>query len=194
VFSRSQPWLGLANYLSSLLESELPFDAWIVVLAWATLFAANHWIARSARVANDSQYFVAVEDLRAVRRGFEPKYVATQILLALTLFQLAFLLGRPAFVFLAGGLLVAMTFAIALNIQALLSARTLGLPNAAKGALTLTTASAFRQMASRAAGIAIGCCLLGFALAHLALLGGALVLALTAIGYLRRARRANAQS
>jgi hypothetical protein len=34
---------------------------------------------------------------------------------------------------------------------------------------------------------------MGLVLAHLALLGGALVIALTTIGYLRRARRASAQ-
>jgi len=183
----------LEHYVASLLASELPFEPWLAVLVWAALFLANHQIARSARIATDAQQFIAVEDWRVLRRGLEPKYVAIQILLALALFRLAFLLGQPAFVFLAGGLLVAMTCAIALNIQALLSSRTLGSPNAAKGALTLSTASACRQMASRAGGVAIGCCLMGLALAHLALLGGALVIALTTIGYLRRARRASAQ-
>jgi hypothetical protein len=183
----------LEHYVASLLASQLPFEPWLAALVWALLFFANHQIARSARTATDAQQFIAVEDLRVLRRGFEPKYVAIQILLALALFRLGFLLGQPAFVFLAGGLLAAMTGAIALNVQALSSARILGSPNAAKGALTLSTASALRQMASRAGGVAIGCCLMGVALAHLALLGGALVLALTAIGYLRRARRASVQ-
>ena len=183
----------MENYVTSLFESELPFEPWVAALVWAVLFIANHWIARSTRVANDAQHFIAVEDWSALRRGFEPKYIVVQVLFAAIVFLFALLVGGPAFVFFAGGLIVAMTYGLALNVQGLLSARAMAHPDAATGALTFSTASAFRHMAHRAGGGALACFLIGVAMAHLALLGGALFLASTARGYLRRARNARAQ-
>jgi hypothetical protein len=178
----------LENYVTSLFESELPFGPWVVALAWAVMFLVNHWIARSTRVANDAQDFVAVEDWSALRRGFELRYIMVRVLFAGIVFLFAMLLGGSAFVFFAGGLIVALTYGIALNVQGLLSARALAHPNAANGALTFSTASAFRHMAHRVGGGALACFIMGLALAHLSLLGGALFLASTAGGYLRRAR------
>jgi hypothetical protein len=183
----------LEKYVTSLLESELPFDAWVAALVWVALFLANHWTARSTRAANDAQTFIAVEDWSALRRGYEPKYIVAQVLFAGIVFLFAWLLGRSAFAFFAGGLIVAMAYGLALNVQGLLSARALARANAASGVLTFSTPSAFRHMAHRVTGGALGCLLMGLALAHLALLGGALFLASTAGGYFRRARNARAQ-
>jgi hypothetical protein len=183
----------LETYVNALFESELPFEPWVAALIWVFLFAANRWIARSTRAANDAQHAVAVEDWNALRRGFEPKYVVAQIMVAGIVFLLALLLGGPAFVFLAGGLIVALAFGLGLNLQGLLSARALARPNAVIGSVTFTTASAFRHMAHRAGGAALVCLLTGLVLAHLALLGGALFLASTASGYLRKARARSAK-
>jgi hypothetical protein len=183
----------LEKYVTSLFESELPFEPWVAAVVWVVLFLANHWLARFARVANDSQKFIAVQDWSALRRGFEPKYIVTQVVVASIVFLLALLLSGPAVVFFAGGLIVAMACGLALNFQGLLSARSLAHPKAATGALTFSTASAFRHMAHRVSGGALACFLMGVALGHLALLGGALFLASTASGYLRRARNARAQ-
>lgn len=180
----------MEKYVTSLFESALPIEPWVAALVWIVLYLANHRIARSARVANDAQGFLGVEDWSAVRRGFEPKYILTQILFAGIVFLFALLLDGSAFVFFAGGLIAAMACGLALNVQGLLSARALAHPNAAKGALTFATASAFQHMAHRVSGAAIACLFLGLILAHLAPLGGALFLALTASGYLRRARNA----
>jgi hypothetical protein len=183
----------LDNYVTFLFESKLPFEPWFAVLAWLVLFLANHRIARSARVANDSQNFLTVEDWSVLRRGFEPRYIVAKILFASIVFLFALLLGGSAFVFLAGGLIVAMACGLALNVQGLLSVRAIARPNAVNGSLTFSTASAFRHMAHRVGAGALACLLIGLALAHLALLGGALFLAATASGYLRRARSARAQ-
>ena len=183
----------MEEYVSSLLESELPFEPWVAGLAWVALFLANHGVARCARAANDAQKFIAVEDWSALRRGFQTRYIVTQVLFSGIVFMLASLLGRSAFAFFAGGLIVRMAWALALNVQGLLSARDLARPNAASGTLTFTTQSAFRHMAHRIAGGAIACLLAGLALAQLALFGGAFFLALTAGGYLRRARNAGTQ-
>ena len=182
----------MEQYVRSLLESALPFDAWVAALIWVALFLANHWTARSTRTANDAQTFIAVEDWSALRRGFEPRYMVGQVLFAAIVFLFGWLLGGPAFVLLAGGLIVAMAYGLALNAQGLLSARAMARPDAANGVLTFSTPSAFRHMSHRVAGGALGCFLMGLALAHLALLGGALFLASTACGYLRRARNARA--
>jgi hypothetical protein len=162
----------LENYVTFLFESKLPFEPWFAAPAWVVLFLANHWI---------------------VRRGLEPKYIVAKILFAGIVFLFALLLGGSAFVFFAGGLIVAMACGLALNVQGLLSARALARPNAVNGSLTFSTASAFRHMAHRVSGGALACLLVGLALAHLALLGGALFLASTASGYLHRARSARAQ-
>lgn len=178
----------MEKYLNALFASELPFEPWVAALVWVALFIANRWIVGSLRAANDAQHVVGVEDWSALRRGFEPKYLVAKILVAGILFALALRVGRPAFVLVAGGLIVALAFGLGLNVQGLLSARAMARPNAVNGALTFPTASAFRHMAHRAGGSALACLLLGLGLAHLALLGGALLLASAAAGYLRKAQ------
>jgi hypothetical protein len=182
--------LSVEQYFTALLASDLPFAHWIAVLAWAALFFANHRIVRITRAANDAQHFIAVEDWSALRRGLEPKYMLARILFAAIVFAVALFLDGPAFAVLAGGLIVAMAYALALNVQGLWSARALAHADAATGVLTFSTASAFRHMAQRVAGGALACFIMGVVLAQLALIGGALFLALTARSYLRRARKA----
>jgi hypothetical protein len=179
----------LEAYVISLLASDLPFDAWFAALAWLALFFANYRVAQATRMANDAQSVLKVEDWNALRRGFEPKNIAAKIVFAAIVFLLASLLGGPAFVLLAGGFIVATAYGVGLNLQGLLSARAMAEPNAVSGSVTFTTASALRHMAQRAAGGALACLLMGLALAHLALLGGALFLAATAHGYVRRAEK-----
>jgi hypothetical protein len=160
---------------------------------WLTLFLANHWVARATRAANDAQHSLTVADWAPLRRGFQPRYVAAQVLIAGVVFFLAAQLGEPGYVFLAGGFIVAIVYAFALNLQGLLSARALARPNAATGVLTFSTASAFRHMAHRLVGGACASLIAGVAVAHLALLGGAFFLASMAIGYRRRAENVDAQ-
>ena len=176
------------TYVNELLESALPFEPWLAALIWVALFIASRRIAQSLRVANNAQHAVTVEDWSALRRSLEPKYLVVQILVAGIVFLLASQLGRPAFVFLAGGMIIASAFGLGLTAQGLWTARALARPNAVNGSVTFSTASAFRHMAHRAAGAAVACLLAGLVLAHLALLGGALFLASAANGSLRKAR------
>ena len=154
---------------------------------------ASHWTGRFTRVAHDAQSFIAVENLSALHRGFEPKFILAQVLYAGIVLLFGLLLGGPGFVFFAGGLIVAVAYGLAMNVQGFLSVRALGHRNAATGTLTLSTAYAFRHMAYRLAAGALACLLIGLALAHLALLGGTLFLASTAGGYLRKARNERVQ-
>jgi len=183
----------LETYITSLLGSQLPFGPWPAAVIWVVLFLANRWIARSLRAANDSQPFIAVEDWNAVRRGAEPKHVLIQILFACLVFLFGLSLGGSAFVFFVGGLIITIVNVFALNVQGLLTARAMADRSAATGALTFSVPLAFRQMAHRLTGGAVACVVAGLALAHLALLGGAFLLASAAIGCQRRARNVPAQ-
>ena len=178
----------MGTYVNELLESDLPFEPWVAALVWVALFVASRWIAQALRVANHAQHAVTVEDWSALRRSLEPKYLVAQILVAGIVFLLASQLGRPAFAFLAGGMIIASAFGLGLTAQGLLTALALASPGAVNGSVTFSTASAFRHMAHRAAGAALACLLAGLVLAHLALLGGALFLASAASGSLRKAR------
>jgi hypothetical protein len=184
----------LERYVTSLFDSALPFDPWVAVLVWAVLFLANYRIAKSTRVANDAQHFIAVEDWSRLRRGFEPKNIVARVLVTGVVFVFSWLIGESAFVFFAGGLIVATAYGLGLNTQGLLSARAMADSDTATGTLTFSTAAAFRHMGHRAAGGALACGVTGVALAHLALLGGALFLASTAASYSRRARNARGKS
>ena len=178
----------METYVNDLLASELPFEPWVAALIWVALFIASRWIAQSLRAANDAQHAVTVDDWSALRRSLDPKYAVVQVLVAGIVFALALMLGGPAFVFLAGGMIVASAFGLGLSAQGLFTARALARPNATNGSVTFSTASAFRHMAHRAGGAAVASLLIGLVLAHLALLGGALFLASTGHAYLRKAR------
>lgn len=130
----------MPNYVNSLLDSRLPFEFRGAVFVWAVLFSVNHWLVRLTRAANDAQHFISLQDWSALRRSQEPRYVVGQVLVAGFLFLSAPLLGPTAFVFFAGGLIVALACTIALNVQGLWAARALAEPDAATGALSLRLA------------------------------------------------------
>ena len=178
----------METYVNELLASELPFEPWVAALIWVAFLIASRWVAQSLRAANDAQHAVTVEDWGALRRSLEPKDLVVQVLVVGIVFLLASMLGKAAFVFLAGGVIVASAFGLGLSAQGLLTARALALPHAVDGSVTFSTASAFRHMAHRAGGAALACLIIGLVLAHLALLGGALFLASTGNSYLRKAR------
>ncbi|MEO5560370.1 MAG: hypothetical protein ABIO49_10810 [Dokdonella sp.] len=179
----------MGSYLSTIVNSHLPFDAWVAAAFWCVLFLASQLVARRARAASEVLAIVVVEGRKTLSRGFQLKYVIAQIVLAGSLLLGSLLLGEPAFVFFVGGLIVAVAFTLGLNVQSLLSVAAMARANAATGQLKLSTAFSFRQMAQRLLGSAIICALLALALAHLALMGGAFFLGSTAAGYARRARQ-----
>jgi hypothetical protein len=178
----------LEYYFASLLDSELPLPPWAVALLLLGLLMANYRLALSLRRANDAQHFLAVEDWTPFRRVSRVKYLFVQIVVVGIVFLLGLDQGGASYVFLAGGVLVFLAFHFGLNLQGLLSARGLADPAAATGALTYSTAAAFRHLAHRVLGAAVASLVAGLALAHLALLGGALFLAAAALGSWRRAK------
>lgn len=179
----------MESYLATLLDSELPLDAWMAVLIWALLFVANHALARLARAATDAQKLIVVEDWGPLRRGFEPPHMLAQVLFAGILFFLGFLLGRHGFAFFAGGLIVARSCAVGLNVTSVYFSRSMAEARRAQGSVTLSTALALRHAAQRLSGSALACLLIGLAPAHLAPLGGACLLGSGALGSVRRARK-----
>jgi len=166
---------------------------WVAALVLLVLLIANYCLALYLRHANDAQHFLAVADWTPFRRVSRPKYLLVQIVFVGIVFLLGLDRGGAAYVFLAGGVLVFLSFHLGLNLQGLLSARGLAHPDAATGALTYSTAAAFRHMAHRILGAAVASLVAGLALGHLALLGGALFLAAAAVGSWRRARNVGAQ-
>jgi hypothetical protein len=176
-----------------LVDSELPFGPWPVAATWLALFAINFRIARRARALNDALTFVSIGDRTALRRGMQPKYVAGQVVFAALVLAIAIVAGGAPFVFLAGGLITAIAWAVGANLQSLLSARAMSQPGQVSGDVTLSMSYSYRQLAYRCGTGAFVCLLLGMLLAHLALIGGAFMLGMACLGYLRRARRAQAK-
>jgi len=183
----------LEGYLASLLDSALPLPPWTVALLLLTLLLANFYLALSLRAANDAQHFISVEDWTPFRRVSRPKHLLIQIVFVGLVFLLAIDRGGATYVFLAGGMLVFLACHLGLNLQGLLAARGLARSNAATGALTYSTAAAFRHMAHRILGAAVTSLIVGVAIGHLALLGGALFLAAAAYGSTRRAQNVHTQ-
>lgn len=183
----------MENYLARFIGSQLPFDAWLAASIWLLLFIASHLTARRARLASEAQAVVVIEGRKALNRGFHFKYVVAQLVFSASLMLGAFYLGKPAFVFFSGGLIVSVAFTFGLNIQSFLSAVAMAHENAAVGQLKLSTAFSFQQSAHRLLGSAVICLLLALVLCNLALLGGAFFLGSTSAGYFRRVRQAGAK-
>jgi hypothetical protein len=179
----------LQTYLAALFDSTLPFPPWGPTLLWAVLFLLNHQVVKLARVANNAQRGIVIEDWNALRQGSEPKYIFMQVLVAVLGFTLAFLLGGAGYTFFAGGLIIQIGCVLSLNLQALLTARSMARPDAGTGTFTFSTPAAFRQLAHRVFSIAIAALFAGLVTAHLALLGGAALLGVTASGLYRKARK-----
>jgi hypothetical protein len=185
---------SLAHYVTAFEHSRLPFGVGVAALIWLVLFIANLLVARRVARASDSQAVIVAEGRAALRRGFLPLYVFVQVSMAAMVFPVSAFVGEPFFVVLGGGQLVCVIFVLGLNVHSLLSITAMARANAVEGQLKLSVAFSFRQVAQRLIGAAVTCVLLALLLAHLALLGGAVLLGATAAGHLRRARHADARA
>jgi len=165
------------TYWLALLHSDLTFAPWIVVAIWAALFVANYLVARAARRASRDQALVLMQNREVVERGFSMKFVFGQALFAGIIFALTIWIEpHPMFVFLGGGLVVALVCLLGMNLQSLLTSRAAKRPGAATGSLNLSDSYAIRQLTLRLATGATVCAILGALLAHLSLWGGAFFL------------------
>jgi hypothetical protein len=175
------------TYWLALLNSELPFAPWIAIALWAALFVGNHLVAHATRAITAGQDIIVVQNRADLERGFRPHLVLMQALFGALIFVFALSAGAPpVYVFLGGGLIVSLTCALGLNLQAYLSAHAMQRHGAVTGSLQLSSAYATRQQVHRLAASALVCAILGGLTGHLALLGGAVLLAATALGYRRR--------
>jgi len=176
------------TYLEMLLSSRLPVAPWVVIAAWLALFVANHVVGKAVRTTNARHSWYAVEGSEALSRALRPPWMLLQMLFAASIFAFCLYAGGAMFVFLAAGLDVSLICVLGMNVDGLLSSRAMQTAGAVDGTAKFSADYMYRRLASRLAGAALTCGLLGLLLAHLALLGGALLCASMASGYWRRAR------
>jgi hypothetical protein len=179
-------------YLNTLLESELPFEPWVLIVVFFVLLVLQHVIARSARSAMRQQESIVSEESEQLNRGFEPKYIAGQVVFGLVVFSFAHYVGGAFGQFFSGGLIVAGIFGLGANVDGLLLARALNRTGVVRGSIEMSVPYSFFSIAYRMLGGAVMCLVLGLVLANLALLGGVLFLGSTGIGYLRKGQAAAA--
>lgn len=177
------------TYLGALERSTIPLPAWALVIFWLVLLLLSHLLARKGRTLSQAQAFVAERVSPGLIREPSTRLLTAQILFSAAVFTLAFSIGGPGFIFFAGGWVVTAAAGVAINLRSVLFLSAISRPGAAQGAVTYSDFLAVRNRAFHLFGAAALCFLLGALLAHLALLGGALFLAATGVGYLRKARR-----
>jgi hypothetical protein len=96
-------------------------------------------------------------------------------------------LGDIGFAILAGGWVVTTAASIGSNLRSALFLRALMESGAASGSVSFSARLALRDSSFQLFGVAALVLALGILLAQLALLGGALFIAASGVGYLRRA-------
>ena len=183
----------MSPYLATLINSELPVEPWLAGVAWLLLLVGAHIVGRRSRVLLRAQDHVVVEESPFLAPSRTPRSVFVQITLAVLLFSLLYYIGEPAFTLLAGGFVAALAMLFGLNLHSLAFARRLCNDAAVSGKVTLPAAFVLADIARKALGAAVVFLITGLVFAQLALLGGALILASTGLGYFRKARRQRAQ-
>jgi len=176
-------------YLTQLEYSTLPLPAWGVALLWLAVFGMSHILFRRARGLSKGQQFVLTGDPSVIARASSSKLIAAQLTFTAILFSVSYVLGGPAFVFLAGGWVIAASVSLAFNVRSILFLRALAAPGAATGSVRFTSQLSVRDTAFQIFVGAIICLVTGLLTAHLALFGGALFMAATGFGYLRKAEQ-----
>jgi hypothetical protein len=180
-------------YLATLINSELPVEPWLVGVAWLLLLVGAHVVGRKSRLLLRTQDHVVVEESPLLAPSRTPRSVFVQITLAVLLFSLVYYVGEPAFTLIAGGFVAALAMLFGLNLHSLAFARRLCNDDAVSGKVTLPATFVLADIARKALDAAVVFLITGLVFAQLALLAGALILASTGLGYVRKARRHRAQ-
>jgi len=183
----------MSPYLAALINSELPIDPWLVGVAWLLLLVGAHILGRRSRLLLRTQEHVVVEESPLLAPSRTPRSLFVQITLAVLLFSLAHYVGEPAFTLVAGGFVAALAMLFGLNLHSLSFARRLCNDDAVRGKVTLPAAFVLADIARKALDAAVVFLVTGLVFAQFALLGGALILASTGLGYIRKARRERAR-
>jgi hypothetical protein len=176
----------VALYIDELTASVLPWPYWVVVLLWATLFAASHALHLRAQSLTEAQAHIRVP----TGLGTSPprRLIISQLFFACAVFALGVLLGPVGFAFFGGGWVIATGVAATSNLRSVLLFRELGRRDAATGSLALSAQAAIREQAAQLAAAVVFCLVVALLVPHVSLLGGAFFLAALAAGYVRRAR------
>ena len=143
---------------------------------------------RATQAQLDSQQHLVVSNDEVIGRTLKPKYVLGQVVFASIVFAISITFGGAFFMFFAGGFVVATALALGFNYHGLMYVRALHDDSKADGRLSLSVRFVFTNSGHQILGGALACLILGLILQSLALLGGALYLGATGVGYLRRAQ------
>jgi hypothetical protein len=177
----------MEDYLAEFQYSTLPLPFWGVVALWLCIFTASHLLFLRTRTLVRGQTIVKTGNPQIVARGARPGIVLARLVFGGAVFSCAYFLEGPFAVFLAGGWTLASCASLASNIQGMLYIRALTRPGAAEGTLSLSNPLVIREVAFYFFGLAVFCLIAGLLTAHLALLGGAVYIAASGFGYLRKA-------
>jgi hypothetical protein len=178
--------ISVDAYLTELMQSTLPLSSWSVAFLWLVVFGLNHVLFRRARNLSRGQQFILTGDSSVNARASSPRLIAIQVAFAAILFSVSDFLGDPASVFIAGGWVITASVLLAFNVRSVLFFGALVAPGVATGSVMLTGPLAIRDIAFQLFGGAICCLVIGLLTAHLALLGGALFITASGVGYLRK--------
>ena len=179
----------MRTYLAQLEASTIPFPNWAVIIIWLVVFVVANMLMRRSRALSRAQNVIATETEPGLIKPESLKLTLARLILTAAIFACASLLGGPVFVFLAGGWVVLAAVSCSLNLRRVLYLRAFSGLGAATGSITLSARFAVKDAAFQLLAAATLCLVLGILLAHLALLGGALFLASTGAGYLRKTKR-----
>jgi hypothetical protein len=173
-------------YLDDLQFSTLALPEWAVFLLWVALYTGSNLLRIKSRSILSSQTHILLAE-QELTQPFSTRLVLMQIIFAVIIFAVSHWGGSFGLALLAGGLVVAVAVSFAFNLQSLLFISALSKAGAAEGTLTFTARLATRDKAFQMFTGAAICFCIGLLIAHLSLLGGAVLLASSGFGYLRRA-------
>lgn len=179
----------METYFNHLMSSSLPIPLWALILFWLILYAVSQVLFRKANALRNKQTLITTGHTGELVREQNWKLSIVQVLFTSAIFASATLIGGAFFVFFAGGWIVITAASIPVNLSAILFRHALTQPDAGTGSVILSNRLAVKDAAFKLLGLAVFCLLLGLVMAHLALLGGAFFLFVTASGYLRKVKK-----
>jgi hypothetical protein len=182
----------LSDYFDAFVTSSLPLRWEALATLLSALFLVSHGLYRRVLRIFRSQSYVVGDNTTDAEKRWGWVLPFGQFVYGAAIFAFALYAGGAIFVLLAGGLLVSLLFSVVHNARTILYYRMLARYGAAQGSLTFSNSTLIRNRAQVCLEAALFFLLVGLLLPHLALLGGALIMGSTGIGYLRRARRAEA--
>jgi hypothetical protein len=182
----------LAAYFDAISTSSLPLRWEAVAACIAVVFLVTQVLYREALSAAAAQTYLVADYVTAEEKRWGWVLPLTQLAYGAAVFLFALYAGGALFTLLVGGLFLSMLFSAAHNLRSVLYYRSFAIPGAADGQVSAPAITLMRHRVHVYVQGCLFCLFAGLFLAHLALLGGALFLGLSALGYRRRLRRAEA--